>query len=286
MAAPCTATSDDAFVHTAVDKPPTGRRDLMHPDVTELLAFYERPLGAVARRVLAHHVRRRWPRAEGSTVIGLGYATPYLGSFRGEAHRVGALMPVTQGSIVWPRDAPTRTVVVEEAQLPLPDNSVDRFLAVHCLEASENTRALLREMWRVLRPEGRLLAIVPNRRGLWARMDTTPFGHGRPYSAAQLQRLLSDALFTPLDWSNALHFPPVDRRLVLKAAGTFERIGARVSPGFAGVIIVEASKETMAPIAKPAAAQRRRVLVPGRGAVASYESAERAASPQEWHLDD
>jgi alpha-ketoglutarate-dependent 2,4-dichlorophenoxyacetate dioxygenase len=51
-------------------------------------------------------------------------------------------------------------------------------------------------------PEGRLLLIVPNRRGIWARLDSTPFGHGRPYSRGQLERLLGDALFTPLEWTS------------------------------------------------------------------------------------
>ena len=102
--------------------------------------------------------------------------------------------------------------------LPLADASVDRLLGVHCLEASERVGPLLREMWRVLTPEGRLLLIVPNRRGIWARLDTTPFGHGRPYSRGQLERLLTDALFTPLEWTSALFMPPLDRQWLVRWA--------------------------------------------------------------------
>lgn len=236
----------------------------MQQDVTELLDFYERPLGAVVRRTLAQHIRARWRRVNGSTLIGLGFATPYLGSFRGEAARLGALMPAMQGAVVWPQVGPVHTVAVEEHQLPLPDSCVDHLLAVHCLEASENARVLLREIWRVLKPEGRLILVVSNRRGLWARLDTTPFGHGRPYSAGQLERLLQDALFTPLDWSRALYLPPVDRRILLRWASTFEKIGNRVSPAFAGVNIVEARKELMAPVGKAEATSRLRGLVPQR----------------------
>ena len=64
--------------------------------------------------------------------------------------------------------------------------AVDRVLLVHALEMAHDPGALLREVWRVLAAGGRLLAVVPNRRGLWARMDTTPFGHGRPYSRTQI----------------------------------------------------------------------------------------------------
>ncbi len=221
----------------------------MQLDVAELRAFYATPLGGVARRLLAQRIRTHWRREAGLVVIGVGYATPYLGSFRGEALRLGALMPAEQGGILWPLSGPVRTVMVDEERLPLPDNSVDRLLMVHCLETSGgHARALLREMWRVLTPGGRLLIIVPNRRGIWARRDATPFGHGQPYSRAQLERLLNDALFTPVAWDNALHVPPIDKRFVIRWSGAFESLGGRLWPLFSGVLIVEARKEVVAPL--------------------------------------
>jgi SAM-dependent methyltransferase len=147
----------------------------------------------------------------------------------------------------------------------LADASVDRLLVVHCLEASERTEALLREIWRVLKPEGRVLLIVPNRRGVWARLDSTPFGHGRPYSRGQLEQLLTSALFTPLEWTSALFMPPLDRQWLVRWATAFERIGARLWPGFAGVIIVEAHKELMGAVPKTAPARRVERLATVRG---------------------
>jgi SAM-dependent methyltransferase len=237
----------------------------MHADVTELRDFYARPLGQMVRRLLGHRVRARWRRVEGKTVVGLGFATPYLGSFRGEAGRLVALMPAAQGALVWPPSGPAHSVMVEEDQLPLSDNSVDRLLAVHCLEAAGRAESLLREIWRVLAPEGRLLMIVPNRRGVWARRDTTPFGTGRPYSRSQLERLLEGALLTPIDWVHALHMPPLERPVIMRSALAFERLGSRVSPGFSGVIMVEARKETAALIGATASARRLGKLVTIRG---------------------
>lgn len=249
----------------------------MRPEVTELLEFYASPLGGLVRRILAQRIRARWPRVPGATLIGLGFASPYLGSYRGEAGRLGALMPVTQGAVVWPPSGAVHTVVVEEDQLPLPDNSVDYLLAVHVVEATENVRGLLREIWRVLKPEGRVLLIVPNRRGVWARLDRTPFGHGRPYSGSQLERLLKDALFTPIDWSAALHMPPIDRPIVLRTGPSLERIGSRLALAFAGVIIVEAKKELMSPIETTAKAKVLPQLVPSRGTTYAPERAKRAS---------
>ena len=220
----------------------------MHQDVCELRDFYARPLGQIARRVLGRRVRAQWPNVKDLTVIGLGFATPYLSTFRAEARRVGALMPASQGALIWPSGGNSLSVLVEEDRLPIADNSVDRLIAVHCLETAERVRPMLREMWRVLAPDGRLLMIVPNRRSMWSQSDATPFGHGRPYSKAQLDKILGDALFTPIDWTYALHMPPFERKFVLRSASSFERLGTRVTPTFGGVIIVEATKEVMAPI--------------------------------------
>lgn len=223
----------------------------MQLDVDDLLEFYSSPLGQTVRRLLTHRIRARWRGLQSSTLIGLGYSSPYLGAFRGEALHLGALMPGSQGAARWPREGASHSVLVDDDHLPLADGSVDRLLAVHCLEVADHTRHLLREMWRVLAPEGRVILVVPNRRGVWARLDNTPFGHGRPFSRRQLEQLLISAMFTPLDWGGALYFPPLGRKMLLRSSTAWERIGTGVSPGFCGVFIVEASKELIAPIGQP-----------------------------------
>ena len=55
---------------------------------------------------------------------------------------------------------------------------------------------MMREAWRVLADSGRLIVVVPNRRGIWARFEQrSPFGHGHPYSQGQIKRLMRDSLF-------------------------------------------------------------------------------------------
>ena len=124
---------------------------------------------------------------------------------------------------------------------------------------------LLREMWRVLAPEGRLLIIVPNRRGVWARFDTTPFGHGRPYSRGPARAAAVGgpvhAHRVVVGAAHAARRP----QWLLRWATAFERMGARLWPAFAGVVIVEARKELMGAIPKGKPAKRRIRLVPARG---------------------
>jgi SAM-dependent methyltransferase len=242
-------------------------------DVVDLRNFYAQHLGVVARRFVGRGIRGRWNDARALRVLGIGYTTPYLGLFRGEAERCLALMPAPQGVIRWPSMRPALAALVEEDELPLTDSAVDRVLLVHALEMSPDPVELLRESWRVLAAGGRLLAVVPNRRGLWARMDTTPFGYGRPYSRTQIMHLLRDTWFTPTAWGEALYIPPIPRRWFLRSAGAWERTGATLSAPFAGVHIVEATKQVYRTI--PARRERRRlvpalkpVFIPSPGATA------------------
>ena len=230
----------------------------MSIDVVDLRNFYGQRLGAVARRFIGRGIRRRWSEAHGLRVLGVGYSTPYLGLFREEAERCLAFMPAAQGVVKWPSTRPNLTALVSEYDLPLPDAAVDRVLLVHALEMSSDPAALLREVWRVLSASGRLLAIVPNRRGLWARMDTTPFGNGRPYSRPQIVSLLREAWFTPTDWGEALYVPPIARNWFLRTAPAWERAGSAISAPFAGVHIVEATKQVYRAI--PARREQKRLV--------------------------
>ena len=243
----------------------------MSMDVVDLRNFYSQHLGVVARRFIGRGIRSRWSDVRGQRLVGVGYVTPYLGLFREEAERCLAFMPGTQGVVKWPSASPGLAALVDENEMPLPDSAVDRVLLVHAVEMSQDVATLLREAWRVLASGGRLLAVVPNRRGVWARMDTTPFGHGRPYSRSQITALLRETWFTPTGWGEALYVPPIGGRWFLRTAVAWERTGATLSAPFAGVHIVEATKQIYRAI--PARRQKRRLipalepaLAPGAGA--------------------
>lgn len=227
-------------------------------DVVDLREFYSRRLGIVARQMINRGIRERWPNAEGQRVLGIGYPTPYLGLFREDAERCIAFMPAAQGVLKWPTGRPALASLVDEFSLPLPDAAVDRILLVHALEMSDDPAALLREVWRVLSPSGRVMAVIPNRRGVWTRSDNTPFGHGRPYSRSQITDLLRQTWFTPTGWGEALFMPPYAGRWVLKSAQMWERAGAALSLPFAGVHIVEATKQVYRAV--PAKRERARLI--------------------------
>lgn len=221
----------------------------MHLDVQDLRNFYYRSaLGRAAQKAVRDEVLALWPEAKGQTVVGYGFAVPFLRPYLSEARRVAALMPGPQGVIGWPQGMPNVSVLCEETFWPLETGHVDKLLVIHGLETSEQPGAVLEECWRVLGPGGSALFIVPNRGGLWSRSDRTPFGYGRPYSQSQLETQLKAHNFLPERHSTALYQPPSAKRIWRKTAGMWESLGGRLNMVVAGgVLIVEATKRVQAP---------------------------------------
>ncbi len=234
----------------------------MYNDAIDLAAFYNTALGHTASRLIRRKVRRIWPNLSGSVIMGMGYATPYLRPFMSEADRVFAAMPAQQGATYWPAGALNLTVLCDDGELPLQDSSVDRIIMAHCVECTEQLRTMLNEAWRVLASDGRLLVIVPNRRGLWARFERTPFGHGQPYSISQLSRLLRDNMFMTSKIECALYIPPYPGRIIIRSAVGIEDLGSRWLRRLGGVVVVEATKQIYAASKVRHLERRGRNLVP------------------------
>jgi SAM-dependent methyltransferase len=220
----------------------------MYHDVLDLRAFYYRTrLGRSAQRALQEALRDLWPQVREMSVAGFGFASPFLRPFLGEAKRVINLMPGPQGVMPWPSGGPNVSALVDETHWPLAAGSIDRLLIAHGLENSERVADLLSEAHRVLAAGGQAAFIVPNRSGLWARSDATPFGSGRPYTFGQMESLLRRNRFAPTRHAAALYAPPSHRKAWSQTAGLWERLGRKYEPRFlAGALLVGATKEVYA----------------------------------------
>jgi SAM-dependent methyltransferase len=227
----------------------------MGVEVHGLAKFYATGNGQAAARLVAERLRATWPSLRGLAVLGIGHAAPYLDLWRDGAARCVALTPAHLG----PPPRLPGTLAAEEERLPFPDLCFDRILLVHGLEMAENARRLLREVWRVLKDDGRLLVVAPNRRGLWAHAEHTPFGHGQPYSPGQVTRLLERHMFRVEQRDSALYVPPFAP--FLRAGAAWERSGRAIWPArYAGLAIVEAEKDLFAGMPAGRVALARQVL--------------------------
>jgi len=217
-------------------------------------AFYDSPIGRVAAGVIRARLQRLWPDLSGCRVLGIGYPAPFLTLWTSQAY--SCLNATTFHHA--PR--PAGSCAADATQLPFPDLSFDRILVIHGVEPAAQDSRLLREVWRVLKDDGRVMVVAPNRTGLWAHVDSTPFGQGQPYSRGQLDRLLASAMFRPERRDAALFTPPTSVGLVLRFAQAWEAVGRAVFFDLAGVLLTEAVKDTYAALPVYAPAKRRVVL--------------------------
>jgi len=244
----------------------------MRQDAVTLERFYASALGRAAARVLSAKLTDLWGDAAGLSMLGLGYAIPALEAFAASPSRIIAAVPYEHGPVRWSAAGRgNASVAVGDPRLPFPDGLFDRVIVLHGLEETGDPRAYLREIWRVTAPEGRVVLAAANRAGLWARATQTPFGQGRPWTRSQLSNLLSGGLFQVTASSSALYMPPLSHGIVTSAAEGWEVIGRMFTPGFGGVVLIEAVKRLYAPpnggavapvterirLARPAQAARR-----------------------------
>jgi SAM-dependent methyltransferase len=94
--------------------------------------------------------------------------------------------------------------------LPFPDAVADGVTALDLIEHVENDCRALREMARVLKPEGVLVVTVPAFQALWSDWDVA-LHHVRRYRRAELVERLREAGFELLhcNYINVLAFPAV-----------------------------------------------------------------------------
>lgn len=211
-------------------------------DVVDLQNFYASPLGKATHRTVAAALKQSFVQSPEARVMGLGFVTPYLAPELGHL----AFMMARRGVIHWPHVGPVQSVLVDEYDLPLADNSVDLAIVVHGLEFTDEPIDMLQEIWRVLTPQGQLLLVVPNRHGLWSLSDSSPFGFGQPFSRMQLQRHLRDAQFSLTKLDSALFMPPWGKGAALNFSAGLERFGAAALGQFSGVLVAQATKQVYA----------------------------------------
>lgn len=237
----------------------------MKQDSLAIAGFYDTPAGLAAGAMLRARVEALWPSLAGESVLAIGHARPVLEALAPEATRLALVETGAGAAQNWDgRGRGCVTLRADETRLPFAAGQFSRVMVMHGLEEADAPALLLREVWRVCAPEGRLLVVAANRAGLWSRAEATPFGHGRPFTRRQLRALLLDAMFMPTASAHALYWPPLDWRVVTGAAGAWERAGEMMWPALGGAVLVEALKRLVVGPGPPSGhAVRVGVLRPG-----------------------
>ncbi|MCP5361125.1 MAG: hypothetical protein H6908_00570 [Hyphomicrobiales bacterium] len=215
------------------------------PDLTFLIEYYASAQGETTRTRLCGHIQYFINSGKEETCVGIGYCIPYINDERA----FSSCWHFLPGELYRQKDIlPEKGSVIDSAQFPVRKDSTNRILVIHGLEYIRDPYLFLQNIWNLLVPMGRVLLIVPNRMGLWARLTSTPFGYGTPFSLAQLEQLLQESQFHLLHARPALFMPPVTRRQGLRSSALWRIITRWLLRPVGGVWIVEAEKRLYAEI--------------------------------------
>lgn len=210
--------------------------------------FYKSEIGQIASQILSESIKKIWPDMHSMSVMGAGFAMPYIEAItNGDEERVFCVTPFREDVAHWPSGRACLLAQADDNRLPFEHSSIDRILLVHYVENTNHLRKTLREIWRVLKPNGKLMVIVPNRMGMWARSEWSPWGHGQPFSQMQIVNVLKDNLLYVEGVHSGLFVPPIpDSPVIMRSAHLIERFGQSILPFVAGVHLVEVSKQVYA----------------------------------------
>ena len=222
----------------------------MRLDVIQLKEFYSgTELGRTTKKLINRVLETKVNPKNGSLTVGFGFACPFLENKMKDRENKNflLLMPSEQGVIPWPEESKSLSALVDEVSWPINTSAADLILISHGLEVSDNQDLLLQEVLRVLKDSGKLVILVPNRTGFWARSDSTPFGYGKPYSISQLTALLQKNQFQIDSITPSLYGFPAKKGYWLKSLLLWEKVGKKLNSFFlGGLLIVEAKKNVFA----------------------------------------
>lgn len=217
----------------------------MFLDISAFDEFYAGPLGTATSVAINSELRQLWPQLRDLHCLGIGYPFPFLGVLRNDTASAAAITPSRLGAREWGHGKGNCTAMASLRSLPLANAAYDRILMIHALDFTRDREVFLDEVTRILSPSGQIAMVVPNRVGAWARKDTTPFGHGEPYTRRQLRRLVEGAGYTTVRTRTLLYFPPSPGLVSRGWSGRLERFGSKLWPGLGGIILMTAKRRQL-----------------------------------------
>lgn len=213
-------------------------------NVSELKKFYETELGKYTCLRLRHKIHQFWPHASKEKILGFGFALPYLPVFS-YGNSCLAIMPPTIGAMKV--EGGCSCVMADGLMLPSQNEFYDRVMVIHGIENCEIPEKFLEEVWRVLKPSGKLLMVVPNDGSLWQKAKT-PFYKSQGYSKSKLNDYLTYNKFAPKRLRRELFCVPTKYMFF---NNIMEFIGKIFFREYCGVLIVEAEKLIFASGGRP-----------------------------------
>ncbi|MEO8536490.1 MAG: class I SAM-dependent methyltransferase [Betaproteobacteria bacterium] len=145
---------------------------------------------------------------------------------------------------------PPADIIADPHGLPFSENSIDLIVMPHALEFTDDPHLMLREAWRVVRPDGQIVISGFNPFSLFGSKRYFGRGATPPWTGNFIP------LYRLKDWLTLLGFdavggrfdcyaPPFAQEKWLRRFGFFEKMGDRWWPITGGVYYLRATKKVL-----------------------------------------
>ena len=232
----------------------------MKKNIDNFKIFYSSFLGKAVSEILSKKISKLWNPIDKSRIASIGFGSPYLEAINKRTQRLFFLTPRHHGKYHFGLTNKNLTALINEYTLPIDDQSLDRLLVIHSFEYLTDHKKFLREAWRTLDKNGEILIIVPNSFGLWRHHYKNFFSSLRSFSIPELNSLLLNNFFIPIEFENSLFFPPINNSYLLKNMNHTESLGNKFFNFFSGVIIVRARKNYSAVVLNEKQNMRTKII--------------------------
>lgn len=209
----------------------------------DLLRWFDQPLGRSLQAMEARYLRHSLDRLYGTVAIQLGHI--------GRLNLLSTCNAPTRITLDCIPSASNAPVVACSELLPFESKSVDVAVLPHTLDFADDPHEVLREVYRVLSPEGHVVILGFNPFSIWGLWH---FIVKRRAKAPWNGKFL--ALYRVKDWLALLGFeatqgrmlyyrPPIQKSKFRNRLAFMEKIGDRWWPMGAGVYFIVARKRVV-----------------------------------------
>ncbi|WP_407276692.1 class I SAM-dependent methyltransferase [Halothiobacillus sp. DCM-1] len=214
------------------------------PVSTRRTDWYQTPVGRLIGKELADLITRLADDAFGYQALTIGAVLPEPPALRIRQHSQLAATRAELAPWVGAR------VQVEFEALPIASESVDLLIALHVLESHRDPHDIMRELDRILRPEGRMLIVGINPLSLWhlasrLRPESALAGsHHAPWRVVDWLKLLGYAIHGVHHWGGVC---PTSRPGVYEKTAAWRRVSGRGLGIMHGFYVIDAVRRVSTP---------------------------------------
>lgn len=220
----------------------TSKREI--PSSLELSLFYGTPngqlLNAEIASCLAEFLKEK--KLSKRYLLCVGYpVSSCLPLFR-QAKSYSVLTPFFQGPRKLVDKGLNRAALGDEAHLPFMEASFDIAVIFHAVEYMEDPVSFFEELWKVLSPGGRIILMIPNRKGGWKKSGIPHASTDQGFNFAAARDFLFEKGFECVECKGVFHglkFAKGKRPILEGVMKSVTIKGPGIMPGF---LLIEAEK--------------------------------------------